>query len=41
MALLQKIILQEGEGITLKHGDKVTYIFTSLTAAGQPIPIYI
>jgi hypothetical protein len=41
MASLQKIVLHEGEGITPKHGDKVTCIFTILTAAGQSIPLYV
>jgi hypothetical protein len=41
MASLQKIVLREGEGITPKHGDKVACTFASLTAAGQPIPLYV
>ncbi|KAH3379649.1 hypothetical protein KXW42_005042 [Aspergillus fumigatus] len=39
MASLQKIVLDEGEGVTPNHGDQVTCTFSSLTAAGQPIPI--
>jgi FKBP-type peptidyl-prolyl cis-trans isomerase len=41
MASLQKIVLNEGEGVTPKHGDKVTCMFTGLAAAGQPIPMYV
>lgn len=41
MASLQKIVLDEGEGVTPNHGDQVTCTFASLTAAGQPIPMYV
>jgi hypothetical protein len=41
MASLQKIVLHEGEGVTSNHGDKVACTFASLTAAGQPIPMYV
>jgi hypothetical protein len=40
IASLKKIVLLEGEGVTPKVGDKVTYMFTNRRAAGQRIAIY-
>lgn len=41
MALLQKVTIREGTGITPEFGDKVKCKFRDLTAAGERIPMYV